>query len=323
MNHEASPGPAGPDLPPIAMIGLGRMGANMARRLARAGVAVEGFDPEPASRDALASEPGVRLHASLAEAVDALPRPRTVWLMLPAGEVTESTLDALVPMLTDGDLVIDGGNANYLDSQRRAGRLGGHGIGFADCGVSGGVWGLENGYCLMFGAPPASADILAGYAQVLAPAPDRGWLHCGPVGAGHFTKMIHNGIEYGMMQAIAEGFALLEGRPELELDVGAIAELWRHGSVVRSWLLDLTAEALREPGAIGSVAPLVPDSGEGRWAIDEAIRQGTPAPVIAMSLMSRFDSQGRADTANRLLALMRKGFGGHAVTAASAMKESR
>jgi len=305
------------------MIGLGRMGANMARRLARAGVSVEGFDPQPASREALATEPGVHLHATLSAAIEALPRPRTVWLMLPAGDVTESTLETLVPMLAAGDLVIDGGNANYLDSQRRAGWLAEHGIAFADCGVSGGVWGLENGYCLMFGGSPASAEVVAGYARLLAPDTERGWLHCGPVGAGHFSKMIHNGIEYGMMQAIAEGFALLEGRPELELDLGKLAELWRHGSVVRSWLLDLTAEALREPGAIGSVAPLVPDSGEGRWAIDEAIRQGTPAPVIAMSLMSRFDSQGRADTANRLLALMRKGFGGHAVTAASAAKEPR
>ena len=308
-----------PAAAPIAMIGLGRMGANMARRLARAGISVEGFDPQPASREALAGEPGLRLHASLADAVAALPAPRTVWLMLPAGEATASTLAALRGLLAPGDLVVDGGNANYLDSQRRAAELSAHGIGFADCGVSGGVWGLANGYCLMFGAADAQAAArVAAYARALAPAPDRGWLHCGPVGAGHFTKMIHNGIEYGMMQAIAEGFALLEGRQEMQLDLGAIAELWRHGSVVRSWLLDLTADALREPGAIGSVAPLVPDSGEGRWTVDEAVRQGTPAPVIAMALMSRFDSQGRADTGNRLLALMRKGFGGHAVTAASA-----
>lgn len=309
--------------PPLAMVGLGRMGANMARRLARAGVRVEGFDPQAASRDALAAEPGVHLHDSLAAAIGALPSPRTVWLMLPAGEATETTLEALLPLLSDQDLVIDGGNANYLDSQRRANLLAARGPAFADCGVSGGIWGLDNGYCLMFGAAPQVAPRVADYARVLAPEPDRGWLHCGPVGAGHFTKMIHNGIEYGMMQAIAEGFALLEGRPELALDVGATAELWRHGSVVRSWLLDLTAEALREPGAIGSVAPLVPDSGEGRWTIDEAIRQGTPAPVIAMALMSRFDSQGRADTANRLLALMRKGFGGHAVTAASTPREPK
>jgi len=306
---------------PIAMIGLGRMGGNMARRLARAGVAVEGFDPQAASRDALAGEPNLRLHGSLADAVAALPAPRAIWLMLPAGEITETALAELRGLLSAGDLVVDGGNANYLDSQRRAAEMAAAGIAFADCGVSGGVWGLENGYCLMFGADDARvAERVAGYARALAPAPDRGWLHCGPAGAGHFTKMIHNGIEYGMMQAIAEGFALLEGRADMKLDLGAIAELWRHGSVVRSWLLDLTADALREPGAIGSVAPLVPDSGEGRWTVDEAVRQGTPAPVIAMALMSRFDSQGRADTGNRLLALMRKGFGGHAVTAASATK---
>src|SRR5690606_14852797 len=247
------------------------------------------------------------------------PSPRTVWLMLPAGAATESTLGALRGLLAPGDLVVDGGNAEYRDSQRRAVELAAGGIGFADCGVSGGVWGLENGYCLMYGASDApAAERLAAYARLLAPAPDRGWLHCGAAGSGHFTKMIHNGIEYGMMQAFAEGFALLEGRPEFGLDLGAIAETWRHASVVRSWLLDLSAEALRQPGALDSVAPVVADSGEGRWTVDEAVRQGTPAPVIAMALMSRFDSQGRADTANRLLALMRQGFGGHAVTAAQA-----
>lgn len=300
----------------IAMIGLGRMGANMSRRLARAGIRVEGFDPDPVSRKALSEEPGVRTHAQLADAVAALPSPRSVWLMLPAGDPTEATIARLTTLLGQRDLLIDGGNANYLDSQRRARALADSGIGFADCGVSGGVWGLENGYCLMFGASDAAvAERVSVYARALAPTPDTGWLHCGAAGAGHFTKMIHNGIEYGMMQALAEGFALIEGQSQLSLDAAAIAELWRHGSVVRSWLLDLTAQALAEPGALESVAPLVPDSGEGRWTIDEAIRQGTPAPVIAMSVMSRFDSQGRADTANRLLALMRKGFGGHAVKA--------
>jgi 6-phosphogluconate dehydrogenase len=307
----------------IAMIGLGRMGANMARRLARAGIAVEGFDLQTSSRDALTDEPNVALHPTLAAAVAALPTPRAIWLMLPAGEATASTLATLHGLLSPGDLIVDGGNASYLDSQRRAVELSGARIDFADCGVSGGVWGLDRGYCLMYGADEEkTAERVAGYARVLAPAPDRGWLHCGPVGAGHFTKMIHNGIEYGMMQAIAEGFALLDGRKELKLDLAAIAELWRHGSVVRSWLLDLTGDALREPGAIDSTAPLVPDSGEGRWTVDEAIRQGTPVPVIAMALMSRFASQGHADAANRLLARMRKGFGGHAVTAADWAKGS-
>lgn len=299
--------------PELAMIGLGRMGANMTRRLARAGARVHGFDAHAHARDALAAEAGVTLHATLAAAVAALPVPRIVWLMLPAGAPSDVALAELVGLLSPGDLIVDGANANYLDSQRHARELAAHRLQFADCGVSGGVWGLANGYCLMFGAEPDAAALLAPIARRLAPTPDTGWLHCGPPGAGHFVKMIHNGIEYGAMQAYAEGFALLAGKSEFALDLAAVGELWRHGSVVRSWLLDLTVDALREPGALDAVAPHVADSGEGRWTIDEAVRQGTPAPVIALALMSRFDSQGRADTANRLLALMRQGFGGHAV----------
>jgi 6-phosphogluconate dehydrogenase len=295
------------------MVGLGRMGANMARRLARGGARVHAFDAQPETRAALAAEPGIACHATLRDAVAALPAPRTVWLMLPAGAPSEATLAELAPMLARGDLVIDGANANYLDSQRHARELAAHGLHFADCGVSGGVWGLENGYCLMYGADAAPAERITPLARLLAPAPDRGWLHCGPPGSGHFVKMIHNGIEYGAMQAYAEGFALLEGKQEFDIDLGAVGELWRHGSVIRSWLLDLTVDALRDPGALGSVEPFVADSGEGRWTVDEAVRQGTPAPVISLALMSRFASQGRGDTANRLLSLMRKGFGGHAV----------
>jgi 6-phosphogluconate dehydrogenase len=302
-----------PAAPVLAMVGLGRMGANMARRLARGGARVHAFDAQPEARAALAGEPGIACHATLRAAVDALPAPRTVWLMLPAGAPTESTLAELAPMLAAGDLVVDGANANYLDSQRHARELAAQGLHFADCGVSGGVWGLENGYCLMYGADPAPAARIAPLARLLAPAPDRGWLHCGPPGSGHFVKMVHNGIEYGAMQAYAEGFALLEGKPEFDLDLGAVGELWRHGSVIRSWLLDLTVDALRDPGALASVEPFVADSGEGRWTVDEAVRQGTPAPVISLALMSRFASQGRGDTSNRLLSLMRKGFGGHAV----------
>ena len=300
--------PAGP----LAMVGLGRMGANMARRLACAGVAVHGVDPDAGARAALHDAPGITVHATLDEAIAALPAPRSVWLMLPAGEPTQAALDTLLTRLAPGDLVIDGGNADHRDSRRRAEAFAARGLSFADCGVSGGVWGLENGYCLMFGADGEAAPRVAALARVLAPAPEQGWLHCGPPGAGHFVKMIHNGIEYGAMQAYAEGFALLEGA-EYGLDLAKVGETWRHGSVIRSWLLDLTVAALAEPGAIDSVQPHVADSGEGRWTIEEAIRQGTPAPVIALALMSRFDSQGRADTANRLLALMRKGFGGHAV----------
>jgi 6-phosphogluconate dehydrogenase len=302
-----------PAAPVLAMIGLGRMGANMARRLARGGARVHAFDAQHQARAALAAEPGVACHATLRAAIDALPAPRTVWLMLPAGAPTEATLAELTPMLAAGDLVIDGANANYLDSQRHAGELAALGLHFADCGVSGGVWGLDNGYCLMYGADPGPAARIAPLARLLAPAPDRGWLHCGPPGSGHFVKMIHNGIEYGAMQAYAEGFALLEGKDGFDLDLAAIGELWRHGSVIRSWLLDLTVDALREPGALESVEPFVADSGEGRWTVDEAVRQGTPAPVIALALMSRFASQGSGDTGNRLLSLMRKGFGGHAV----------
>ena len=299
--------------PQIILVGLGKMGGNMARRLARHGVRVLGVDPQLDTNDALAHEPGVTLKASLAEAIAAMPQPRSVWLMLPAGAVTESTLAKLETMLGAGDLVVDGGNANYLDSQRRGAQLARHGIEFADCGVSGGVWGLANGYCLMYGASPEGARRLQPFVVALAPGPQQGWVHAGAVGAGHFAKMIHNGIEYAMMQAYAEGFALLNNKADLPIAVPEVAQAWQQGSVVRSWLLDLTVDALRDRAALEAIEPFVADSGEGRWTIDESIRQGTPAPVIALSVMSRFTSQGRADYANRLLALMRKGFGGHAV----------
>ncbi len=300
-----------PDRRPLALVGLGKMGANMARRFARGGITVHGFDTGAEARVALADERGIETHSSLADVLAAIAAPRTIWLMLPAGEVSEQTLAEMLPLLAPGDLVIDGANANYLDTQRHAREAAVRGIDFVDCGVSGGVWGLQNGYCLMLGGEAQAVARAQPYVQVLAPAPERGWLHCGPAGAGHFVKMIHNGIEYGMMQALAEGFALLAGRPEFNIDLAGVAETWREGSVVRSWLLDLTAQALQGPDSLDSVTPWVADSGEGRWSVDEAIRQGTPAPVIVAALMSRFDSQGKADTANRLLALMRKGFGGH------------
>jgi len=301
--------------PVITIVGLGRMGANMARRLARGAIAVHGFDPSAEAREALASEPGVQLHATLAASVSAQTGRRLVWLMLPAGAITEQALAELESLLADGDVLVDGGNANYLDSQARAQHWKTLGVDFVDCGVSGGVWGLKEGYCLMAGGEDSAIAALKPLFESLAPAPDRGWLHCGPSGAGHFTKMVHNGIEYGMMQAYAEGFALMAGRPDLTPDLGAIGETWRHGSVVRSWLLDLTTTALQEPGAMAAIAPVVADSGEGRWTIDESIRQGTPVPVIAAALMARFSSQGRADNSNKLLSLMRKGFGGHATVA--------
>jgi len=303
----------------IGIVGLGRMGANMARRLVRGGVQVTGFDPDEGVRRALAAESIGEAH-SLAALVDRLPQPRVVWLMVPAGDATQQAIDALAARLAPGDLLVDGGNANYRDSQRRGAALASRGIRFADCGVSGGVHGLANGYALMFGGDAEAAAILAPYARILAPAPDAGWLHCGPVGAGHFVKMIHNGIEYGMMQALAEGFALMHNRADLELDVANIAEMWRHGSVVRSWLLDLTAAFLADDADLRGVAPLVADSGEGRWTVQEAIEQRIPVPVLSLALMARFTSQGSGDYANRILAMMRKSFGGHAVADVGAGK---
>jgi 6-phosphogluconate dehydrogenase len=303
---------------PIAMVGLGRMGANMARRLTRAGITVHGHDAAPGARESLKGEAGVHTHASLDGAISTLRAAQAgragvvVWLMLPAGDITEATLTELQGLLVPGDVLVEGGNSNYLDSQRRAKAAAAAGLRYLDCGVSGGVWGLANGYCLSLGGEPDAVALVTPFLQALAPTPQTGWLYCGASGAGHFVKMIHNGIEYGMMQSLAEGFALLEGRKSCA-PLADIAELWRHSSVVRSWLLDLTAGALAEPGALQALAPHVSDSGEGRWTVDEAVRQGTPAPVIAASLMSRFDSQGKADTGNRLLSLMRQAFGGHAV----------
>ncbi|HEX9844668.1 MAG TPA: decarboxylating 6-phosphogluconate dehydrogenase [bacterium] len=297
----------------MAMIGLGRMGANMARRLRRGGIEVVGYNRNQEVVQELTREAGLLPAASLAEVVAQLPAPRVLWLMLPAGEVTERHLQDLIPLLDAGDLVIDGGNAQYHDSQRRGTLLDRHDLLFMDAGTSGGVWGLDNGYCLMVGGSDQALRLVEPALRVLAPAPDRGWAHVGPVGAGHFTKMIHNGIEYGMMQALAEGLALLKGKEAFALDLAQVTELWRHGSVVRSWLLDLTAEALGEDQGLADIAPVVADSGEGRWTVLEAIEQGIPVPVISQALASRFDSQGKADYSNRLLAVMRRAFGGHAV----------
>lgn len=299
----------------IAMLGLGRMGANMAKRMALGGIHVAGFDASEDARSALSDIANISCFDSL-NALTAAGQTQIYWVMLPSGDITEQTLLSLSQSLPKGSLVIDGGNTNYLDSQRRNEMFAHAGIEFMDCGVSGGIWGLANGYCLSFGGSKAAFERIKPFAQVLAPTPDTGWLHVGASGSGHFVKMIHNGIEYGMMQALAEGFALLEGKKEFDIDLGAVGGLWQHSSVIRSWLLDLTTDALNVPDALNSVAPVVSDSGEGRWTIDEAIRQGTPVPVMAMALMSRFDSQGKANIANRLLSLMRKGFGGHAIVAA-------
>jgi 6-phosphogluconate dehydrogenase len=301
----------------FGMIGLGRMGGNMARRLARAGLAVGAFDVQAAARDALMDEPKVAVADSLAALVASLEAPRVVWLMLPAGAPSETTLAQLTDLLSPGDVVVDGANADFRDTERRAAALVARGFGFADVGVSGGVWGLENGYGLMIGGTPAAVEPVLPYLRALAPAPDRGWVHCGPAGAGHYVKMVHNGIEYGLMQAYAEGFALLKDKREYGLDVAAIAEAWRHGTVIRSWLLDLGAAALRADSELADVAPVVPDSGEGRWTVREAIAMGTPAPVITAALMARFTTQGRDDYAAKFLAELRHAFGGHGVLPAS------
>jgi 6-phosphogluconate dehydrogenase len=297
----------------IGIIGLGRMGGNMARRLRRGGVEVIGYDADAGTGAALAAEGVLEPAASIVALARRLSAPRIVWLMVPAGHITELTVQDLWPELERGDLIVDGGNANYKDSQRRGISLASAGLKFVDCGVSGGVWGLENGYALMFGGDAAAAAMIEPYVKILAPAPDTGWLHCGPCGAGHFVKMIHNGIEYAMMEAYAEGFALLKGNAKLGIDIAAVAEMWRHGTVVRSWLLDLTAEFLKSDAELADIAPVVADSGEGRWTAVEAVEQGVPAPVISLALMMRFASQGKSEYADKLMAMMRKGFGGHPV----------
>ncbi|MDP2794941.1 MAG: decarboxylating 6-phosphogluconate dehydrogenase [Sulfurisoma sp.] len=299
----------------LAMIGLGKMGGNMARRLRRAGIEVVGYDRDGKTVAGLAQESGMIEADSVAAAVGKLAAPRVVWLMLPSGEPTESQLRDLAPMLAAGDVVVDGGNSNYKDSQRRGAWLAERGIGFMDAGTSGGVWGLENGYCLMVGATPETAKIMEPVLKALAPAPDRGWAHVGPVGAGHYSKMIHNGIEYGMMQALAEGLDLLRGKQEFEFDLAQLTELWRHSSVVRSWLLDLTADGLKNDQNLENIAPFVSDSGEGRWTVIDSIEQGIAAPVLTLALQMRFASQDEKGYSYRLLSLMRNAFGGHAVKA--------
>jgi 6-phosphogluconate dehydrogenase len=289
------------------------MGANMARRLRRADIPVVAHNRKQDVTEALASESGLLVADSIDQLVGLLKPPRAVWLMLPAGEVTQTYVDELTTLLETGDVLIDGANSFYKDSISRARVLEEHGILFVDAGVSGGIWGLDNGYALMLGGKPEAVRIIEPVLKTLAPGPDRGWLHCGPAGSGHFVKMVHNGIEYGMMQAYAEGFALLEAREDFDLDLAAIAEMWRHGSVVRSWLLDLTTGFLQEDQTLDGVEAFVADSGEGRWTVLEAVEQGVPAPVISLALMMRFASQGKHDYAAKLLAMMRKGFGGHAV----------
>ncbi len=296
----------------LGMIGLGRMGGNMAQRLLRGGHKVVGFDPDAGARAALEGDGGGSAE-SLQALVAALPAPRVVWMMVPAGRITDGTVDTLAGLLAPGDVVIDGGNSNYKDTLRRAAALAARRIGYVDCGTSGGVWGLAEGYALMIGGGKAVVDRLRPIFETLAPAKDKGWGHVGPVGAGHFTKMVHNGIEYGLMQAYAEGFSILQHKQDFALDLHQVAEIWRTGSVVRSWLLDLTSDALGRNPTMDGIAPWVADSGEGRWTLQEAIDLDVPAPVIALSLMARLRSRDSDSFADKLLAAMRNEFGGHAI----------
>jgi len=296
----------------IAMIGLGRMGANMAERLHRGGHRVIGVDPGDAAR-ASAAERGVEVSASAAEALAQLSVPRVVWLMVPAGEVVDQTLAALSPHLSEGDVVIDGGNSYYKDSMRRAAQLQEEEVTYLDCGTSGGVWGLQEGYSLMIGGDTDAVKRVEAIFRTLAPAQDRGWAHVGPSGAGHFCKMVHNGIEYGMMQAYAEGFALMQRKTEFNLDLGEVARAWQHGSVVRSWLLDLSADALQRNPQLDGIAPFVSDSGEGRWTVAEAIDLDVSAPVITLSLLERLRSREKNSFSDRMLSALRNQFGGHAM----------
>jgi 6-phosphogluconate dehydrogenase len=295
----------------MGMLGLGRMGANMVERLARGGHRVVGYDRDAAARQAL-EERGAEAVETVAELVAALEPPRSVWLMVPAG-VVDAVLEELVPHLAADDTVVDGGNSNYRETIRRAESLREQDLHYLDAGTSGGVWGLEEGYSLMVGGDVEAVERLRPLFETLAPASDRGWGRVGPPGAGHFTKMVHNGIEYGMMQAYAEGFAILDRKAEFGLDLQQVAEIWRHGSVVRSWLLDLTAAGLAEDPGLASVRPYVEDSGEGRWTVAEAIELDVPAPVITLALQARLRSRVENSFADRLLAVMREQFGGHAV----------
>ncbi len=296
----------------LGMIGLGRMGGNMARRLLNGGHKVIVFDPVPEAVQTLVKQGAVGA-SSIAELTSRLSAPRTVWLMVPAGEATESTVAEVAANLSAGDCIIDGGNSYYKDSMRRASVLSEKNIYFLDVGTSGGIWGLKEGYCLMVGGEVTAFQRLESIFQTLAPSHDRGYGHVGPSGAGHFVKMVHNGIEYGLMEAYAEGFELMQAKQEFGLDLEKIAEIWRYGSVVRSWLLDLVAAALHDAPELEGIQAYVEDSGEGRWTVQESIELGVPAPVIAQSLQNRFRSRQEQPFGTKLLAALRQQFGGHAV----------
>ena len=296
----------------LAMIGLGRMGGNIATRLLRGGHEIVAYDLNEDPIAAAEGE-GAKGARTLEEVAEKLSAPRAAWVMVPSGNPTEDTIEKLTGVLSPGDIIIDGGNSNYKDSVRRAAELKEKGFRFVDVGTSGGVWGLAEGYSMMVGGDKEVVEPLFPIFETLAPAPDKGWGYVGPNGAGHFVKMVHNGIEYGLMQAYAEGFDLMQHKKEFDLDLTQISEIWRFGSVVRSWLLDLTAEALAENPTLEGIAAYVSDSGEGRWTVVEAIELGVSIPVISSALENRFRSQRESPFGDKLLAAMRDQFGGHGV----------
>jgi 6-phosphogluconate dehydrogenase len=296
----------------LAMVGLGRMGGNMAQRLLEKGHEVVVYDISEDARRSLASKGAVPVD-TLADVVGALPAPRVVWLMLPAGKITADALTTLEGGLSAGDVVVDGGNSNYKEFMVDATRLAGMGLHYVDAGTSGGIWGLTEGYCLMVGGHPDAIKVAE--PAFLALAPEGGYAHVGPAGAGHFVKMVHNGIEYGLMQAYAEGFELMRAAPEFDLDLHQIASIWRYGSVVRSWLLDLTERALAADVELSGIRGYVDDTGEGRWTVQEAVDRAVPLPVITASLYARFQSREPDAYQWKLLAAMRNQFGGHALHA--------
>jgi 6-phosphogluconate dehydrogenase len=296
----------------LAMVGLGKMGFNMSHRLLKGGHQVVGFAHDPNALPALEQLGGVGA-GTLKEAIARLRPPRIVWLMIPAGPPTFETIDDLTKILSPGDIVIDGGNSYYKDSIKHAEMLNAKGIEFVDCGTSGGIWGLQEGYSMMIGGKREVVESLRPIFETLAPAPDRGWGYVGPSGAGHYVKMIHNGIEYGMMEAFAEGFSILKAKEEFDLNLHDISKIWQHGSVVRSWLLDLAVRALESDPTLSDIKPWVEDSGEGRWTVFESIDMAVPAPIITLALQMRFASRDGENYTARMLAALRNQFGGHAV----------
>jgi len=298
----------------LAMIGLGKMGANMVRRLVADGHEVVAYDVDPASAAKLAEEHTKIINVgNLKDLLSSLDGPRAIWLMVPHQYVDQSIDDLLAAGVTSGDLIIDGGNSNFNLSRQRAEKLKASNIHFVDSGTSGGVWGLENGYSIMVGGTKQAVDLIRPALETLAPAKDKGWGHVGPAGAGHYVKMVHNGIEYGMMQAFAEGFEMLEAKDEMQLDLQQISEIWQHGSVVRSWLLDLIADAFADDKHLSALSDYVDDSGEGRWTVQDSIDLAVPTPVLTLALQMRFRSRQESAFGGKVLNAMRAGFGGHSV----------